>query len=258
MTQNIEHASNDVPKYTIGDCGEDGRYPVTSLAGVMAGHIYRWHRAWYAVPAGQTDSARTKHADRWEAADHLCEILGTAPMVTAEDAGTVEPLPVPYLRGLKPTPQNIINAARALARLAELAWEPLEGYPGADNRWRMKCFCGWTGTRWWSHLRGRNNDNTPRPENRHDGCIPMAQHAETIARLYTPASTCPCSPGDDAGAHPVTADDAARLLAAVASARRTGRPEELNRLVALLLGPCPAASARAQALREVAERTKRR
>ncbi|MFG3399028.1 hypothetical protein [Streptomyces parvus] len=110
MTQNIEHKSNDAPKYTIGDCnedgrypvtcGEDGRYPLTSLAGVMAGHIYRWHRAWYAVPAGQPDSARTKHADRWEAADHLCEILGTAPAAPADTAGTVEPLPVPYLRGL--------------------------------------------------------------------------------------------------------------------------------------------------------------
>ncbi|MEU8672690.1 hypothetical protein AB0C71_38005 [Streptomyces anulatus] len=256
MPQHDAPQSNDAPKYRIGDCAEDGRYPVTSPAGTQAGHIYRWHRAWYAVPVGQPDSTRSKHLDREQAASHLCKILGTDTITATPDAA--EPVTVPHLRGLKPTPQNLTNAARALARLAELAWEPLEGYPGADNRWRMKCFCGWTGTRWWSHLRGRNNDNTPRPENRHDGCIPMAQHAETIARLYTPATTCPCSPDDSTAAHPTTPDSAAKVLKSVARARQSGNHPELNRLVTLLLGPCPAASVRAQALQEVAERRKKR
>ncbi|MEW1761637.1 hypothetical protein AB0393_34705 [Streptomyces cyaneofuscatus] len=254
MTQHVETQGSDAPAYRIGDCAEDGQYPVTSLTGAEAGHIYRWHRAWYAVPAGQPDSTRTKHPDREAAAAHLCQALTSG--IPSVVPAAAEPVTVPYLRGLKPTPSNLTNAARALARLAELAWEPLEGYPGADNRWRMRCFCGWTGTRWWSHLRGRNNDNTPRPENRHEGCIPMTRHAETIARLYTPSPTCTCSPADSAGPHPTTPDAAADLLKSVARARKSADHQELNRLVILLLGPCPAASARAQALRDVAERRK--
>ncbi|MEV7297495.1 hypothetical protein AB0N79_38720 [Streptomyces microflavus] len=254
MTQHDEPQNETALMFWIGDCGEDGRYPVTSVAGAEAGHIYRWHRAWYAVPAGQPDSARTKHLDRKAAAKHLGQALTAGILPVAPAA---EPVIVPYLRGLKPTPSNITNAARALARLAELAWEPLEGYPGADNRWRMRCFCGWTGTRWWSHLRGRNNDNTPRPENRHEGCIPMARHAETIARLYTPSTTCPCPPGDGTASHPTTPDAAADLLKSVARARKSADHQELNRLVTLLLGPCPAASVRAQALQELADRRKK-
>ncbi|MFE1521993.1 hypothetical protein ACFW9I_35205 [[Kitasatospora] papulosa] len=38
-----------------------------------------------------------------------------------------------------PTARNLVSAATAPAHLDELAWEPMAGYPGAHNRWTLRC-----------------------------------------------------------------------------------------------------------------------
>ncbi|MFE7665121.1 hypothetical protein [Streptomyces celluloflavus] len=68
------------------------------------------------------------------------------------------------------TPRNHTSAAKALARLAYLGWEPVGPYPGSDTLWHVRCqLCGWDGPRFYSHL-GRN-----RPISRHPdrACIPV-------------------------------------------------------------------------------------
>ncbi|MGP3750074.1 hypothetical protein [Streptomyces sp. IBSNAI001] len=234
-------------RYSIGEPDVTGRYPV-AVDGRQAGHIYRWHRRWHAAAPGCKE---TQHEDRDLAAGQLVKLIDEGD-VLAEGAPAQTPALtdagyVPQLSPrLQPTPGNIRHAAKALARLNELGWEPLEGYPGADNRWLMRCrLCEWVGTRWWSHLRGRNGDNRPRPSYRHDGCIPMVEQAapERLARLVVTAQSCPCKV-----AHPTTADTAAALLKSVAHARRAKDTTSLTADLSRLLGPCPAATVRAAAI----------
>jgi hypothetical protein len=101
----------------------------------------------------------------------------------------------------------------------------------------------WEGNRYWSHLRGRNNDGIPRPLYRHEGCIPVPEHAGKLAVLVKPAPSCYCP-----AAHPTTADAAAALLKSVARARRVRDTEALTAHLTRLLGPCPAATVRADAI----------
>ncbi|MGW2841926.1 hypothetical protein ACWCWD_29575 [Streptomyces sp. NPDC001493] len=241
------HANNE-PRYTIGQREQDGRYPVT-VDDRLTGHIYRWHGQWYAIPLGVT--IESGHDDRNLAAAHLAYLFD-AGAITANSTGT-EPESSSQARELDlTTPRNITSAARALARLAELAWTPLAPYPGSDNPWPMTCgLCGWQGVRWWSHLRGRNGDNVPRPVNRHDGCIPIEQHAERISQLTETATVCLCSTS-----HPTTPDAAAELLNSVARARRAGHELQVRAHLDRLLGPCPASTTRAEALHSLTLRPK--
>ncbi|MYT71193.1 MULTISPECIES: hypothetical protein [unclassified Streptomyces] len=148
---------------------------------------------------------------------------------------------------LKLSLANLVRAAEAMARLAQLGWVPLAGYPGADQPWHMECrLCGWQGHRFWSHWRGRNGNGIPRPVNRHPGCIPVADHAQALVNLAAERRhTCPCPQ-----AHPT---DYASARGVLLTARRmitedgtTAHPDYARRI----LEPCPAATLRAESLRE--------
>ncbi|MFI8944169.1 hypothetical protein [Streptomyces syringium] len=241
-------------RYKIGTRGASGRYPVT-VDDKPSGDIHRFHGEWYARPHGHTNESR--HADRHAAAQHL---------VTLVDSGDVDPNApaaaesadvggvVPWLSGrMQPTRRNIISAGIALARVAELAWTPQDEngatapYPGSDNPWDLTCgLCGKTVKRWWSHLRGRNGDPTPRPAYRHKGCIDFEDQAAKVAALIgEPPTACPCHETD----HPTTAEDVDRLLNLAERARRADDTDALRPLLAQLLGPCPASSARAESMK---------
>ncbi|MQS17480.1 hypothetical protein F7Q99_36175 [Streptomyces kaniharaensis] len=151
-----------------------------------------------------------------------------------------EPGPSAYLAAsLAPTPRNIASAAEAIAKITATGWEPLSGYPGSDVLWRVRCLlCGWEGDRFFSHLR------RGRPVFRHPGCLPADQRAEKLAEItqrLKPSCTC-------VFAHPLTREDARQVLDALAEARRLGDGPGLLICLARLLGPCPAAAARSQAV----------
>ncbi|MEU9482007.1 hypothetical protein [Streptomyces sp. NPDC048191] len=255
-------ATTAAERYEIGDRDADGRYPV-AVDGKPTGHIYRWHGGWYAVVPGQPEE--TRRDDKHAAAAHLVDLVDSGSVdPSAAPAGppAAEAGIVPWLSPkLKPTRRNIISAAIALGRLAELAWTPRDGdgkvtgYPGADNPWTLTCeLSGTVVVRWWSHLRGRNNDNTPRPEYRHEGCIPFEEQAGKVAAFVgEPVTACPCQQLT----HPTTADAADDLLKQAERARRTDDTEALRQLLTQLLGPCPASSARGQAMKELKERGQR-
>lgn len=155
-------------RYRIGDRDASGRYPVT-VDGKPGGDVHRFHGEWYARPHGRTEESR--HDDRPAAASHLVDLVdsgATDPAAAPAPAAAAQGI-VPWLSPrLKPTRRNILSAGIALARVAELAWLPEDedgnttGYPGSDNPWMLKCLLsGHYVMRWWSHLRGRNGDNTP-------------------------------------------------------------------------------------------------
>lgn len=261
----LAHAPEAVPaRYLLGDVDASGRYPVT-VDGQLTGHVSRWHGTWRAATlTGLTLPDR--HDDRYTAAQHLADITDPAtpaPTVPTDSAHVRLTAHAHLLDpGLSATPRNVISAAVALARLDELAWVPLAGYPGADNRWHLKCLVcredrerreprdlgPWTGVRFWSHLRGRNGDGIPRPLCRHDGCAPIPEHADLIKRLAPapePACLCP-------EAHPTAPGAAKPLLDATAAAWRRRDQDALLELLTRLLGPCPASRARATALQSLA------
>ncbi|MGW1039565.1 hypothetical protein [Streptomyces sp. NPDC002547] len=239
--------TNTLPRHRIGERDTNDRYPV-DVDGAPAGHIYRWHKVWYAVVPGQEE---TGHASPEAAAEQVTKLVDAGALTGQTACGPAETPQAPGYAllldpRLQPTPGNIRSAARAHARLAELGWQPLAGYPGADNHWRMRCLIcppRWEGNRYWSHLRGRNNDGIPRPRYRHEGCIPVPEHAGKLAVLVKPAPSCYCP-----AAHPTTADAAAALLKSVARARRVRDTEALTAHLTRLLGPCPAATVRADAI----------
>ncbi|RPK32381.1 hypothetical protein EES39_38505 [Streptomyces sp. ADI92-24] len=242
-------------RYRIGDRDTSGRYPVT-VDGQPGGDIHRFHGEWYARPHGHTEESR--HDDRKKAAAHLVGLV---------DSGVIDPaaapseIPADETQGIvpwlsprmKPTRRNILNAGIALGRIAELAWLPQDkdgnttGYPGSDNWWDLKCqLDGKVIPRWWSHLRGRNGDNTPRPVYRHKGCIPFEDQAAKVAALVgEPPTGCPCREV----AHPTTPDDVDQLLKRAERARKADDVDTLRPLLTQLLGPCPASSARAESMK---------
>ncbi|MGW1819067.1 hypothetical protein ACWCQM_36590 [Streptomyces sp. NPDC002125] len=242
-------------RYELGAREASGRYPVT-VDGRPAGDIHRFHGEWYARPHGRAEESR--HDDKDAAASHLVDLV---------DSGAVDPAAapakapavaaqgiVPWLSPrLKPTRRNILSAGIALARVAELAWLPEDedgnttGYPGSDNPWELTCrLDGKVVVRWWSHLRGRNGDNTPRPVYRHEGCIDFEDQAGKVAALVGERPTsCPCREIT----HPTTAEDVEKLLERAERARKADDVETLRPLLTQLLGPCPASSARAESMK---------
>ncbi|MCX4666414.1 hypothetical protein OG453_06995 [Streptomyces sp. NBC_01381] len=144
-----------------------------------------------------------------------------------------------YLTGLQPTVRNLTSAAKALARIDELGWAPLGGYPGSDVLWPVRCLvCGWEGTRFYSHLR------RARPASRHPGCLSKADHPAVLAKLAERArSTCECSVP-----HAITPAQVAQAFDAVAQAQVRGNVQGLVIGLDQLLSPCPANGARAAAV----------
>ncbi|GGZ29420.1 hypothetical protein [Streptomyces nitrosporeus] len=168
--------------YTLGAPDAECRYPVL-LRGNYIGLVFRWHRAWFAIPAGITKADGTEHEIRISsgatgkdaAAQYLCDEFDAgriAPQQKAPKAahGTkAEPGPAPLLHRRMNHPRNRAAALIALRGLVMLRWTPLGGYPGADNPWLLRCqLCGWIGVKYWSHLRGRKG--APPSPFRHPGC----------------------------------------------------------------------------------------
>ncbi|WP_371793790.1 hypothetical protein OG285_38530 [Streptomyces sp. NBC_01471] len=240
-------------RYVLGTREEDGRYPVT-VDGSPAGTVHRRHGSWYLTIPGRTNPNR--FSDRFAAAEQIEALYDQGIRPTIPAPGT---LPTPstspaatesyrhLLPDLRLTLANLVRAAEAMARLAQLGWVPLEGYPGADQPWRMECrLCGWKGHRFWSHLRGRNGDRTPRPVTRHPGCIPVK---DMPAALITLASerclTCPC----EEYRHPTSTDGAVTAVNVIGTALETGAPGRAVRAARAILEPCPAATSRADLVR---------
>ncbi|MEU9279521.1 hypothetical protein [Streptomyces sp. NPDC048341] len=168
----------DTTRFQLGDADQECRYPV-NVDGKNVGLIYRWHGAWYAVPAGQSDELRVGAGSSGSeaAARYLTEEFDAGRITPQKntETGTAAPRelvgPVPLLHPRMPaTPRNTKAAHAAMAGLTEHLWTPLHGYPGADNPWALKCeLCGWQGPRYWSHLRGRNGN--PPSTFRHPECL---------------------------------------------------------------------------------------
>lgn len=163
-------------RYTYGTPDTECRYPVLLPNGEFIGHVFRWHRAWFAVPAGSPIEIRVSAGaiGKDAAAEYLCEEfdagritpLAEAPNHSSAEKGTG---PAPLLHPRMNKPHNRAAALTAVQGLSELHWTPLGGYPGADNPWLLSCDrCGWAGVKYWSHLRGRKG-NPPSPF-RHPGC----------------------------------------------------------------------------------------
>ena len=168
-------------RYTLGIPDMECRYPVL-LSGQFIGHVFRWHRAWFAIPAGLTTPAGLHIEIRVSAgsigkdaaARYLCDEVD-AGRITPQETPAALPTeetnrPVPLLhRRMRATPHNVAAAHVAIAGLADYRWTPMGGYPGADNPWLISCdLCGWEGPRYWSHLRGRKGN--PPSMFRHPGC----------------------------------------------------------------------------------------
>ncbi|MFC9282761.1 hypothetical protein [Streptomyces collinus] len=246
-------------RYVLGKRADDGRYPVT-VDGAPTGTVHRRHGSWYATLPGHRIPER--FGTRYAAAEHLVTLVdqGIRPTVPApgdrptfvldlRTAGTGLAATRTYqhlVPDLRPTLNNLVRAVEAMARLAQLGWAPLQGYPGADQGWLMECrLCGWTGRRFWSHLRGRNGDPTPRPINRHPGCIPVADMPALLITLAQDRRRqCPC-----ASPHPTTVDAALIALNKVDKALHDGAMLSAAIHARALLEPCPASTLRAAALR---------
>jgi hypothetical protein len=76
--------------------------------------------------------------------------------------------------------RNVAAATKALARIAELGWEPLAPYPGSDTHWKVRCLLGckdgdnWEGVMFYSHMRR---------ERRHAGCLPKGVRELAVEAL---------------------------------------------------------------------------
>ncbi|WP_371801461.1 hypothetical protein OHA38_43540 (plasmid) [Streptomyces sp. NBC_01732] len=256
MTTTTTTTTPVAKRYELGARAASGRYPVATLDGRPAGDIHRFHGEWYARPQGHAEESR--HGDKDAAAKHLVDLVdsgATDPAaVPAKAPATAAQGIVPWLSPrLKPTRRNILSAGIALARVAELAWLPEDedgnttGYPGSDNPWMLKCLLsGHYVMRWWSHLRGRNGDNTPRPVWRHEGCIDFEDQAAKVAALVgEPPSVCPCQEVT----HPTAAEDIGKLLDQAERARKADDIDTLRPLLTQLLAPCPASSSRAESMK---------
>ncbi|AKN75019.1 hypothetical protein QR97_39795 [Streptomyces sp. PBH53] len=236
------------PRYQIGQREENGRYAVT-VEGTYAGYIYRRHGSWYAVMPGLGEEFRLPN--RYQARDHVGVLFDSGHRPGTEKApaspfgiktnGTFMPPELAF------TLANVVRASEAMARLAELGWTPLRGYPGADQPWRMECdFCGWQGFRFWSHLRGRNGDGIPRPISRHPGCLPAADRSKKIEALAAARKfVCTCDFW-----HPTTLWECQDTLKALQAARKEYETLTTKMYLREILEECPAASIRAASLRE--------
>ncbi|MGA5220914.1 hypothetical protein ACPCAE_33260 [Streptomyces cinereoruber] len=246
-------------RYDLGKREEDGRYPVT-VDSVPVGTVHRRHGSWYATMPGRQILIR--FTDRHAAAAHLVTMTdagirptipapadtpasGTAPF-DATPAGIASQTYRHLLPDLRLTLPNLVRSVEAMARLDQLGWTPLEGYPGADQPWRMECrLCGWQGRRFWSHLRGRNGDGIPRPANRHPGCIPVEKISAQLIHLAADRlSECRCD-----FQHPMEISYALSVLANMNDALSETSPVAPILYARPLLEPCPASARRANVLR---------
>ncbi|MEV6943032.1 hypothetical protein AB0N07_13735 [Streptomyces sp. NPDC051172] len=152
-----------------------------------------------------------------------------------------------YLSGLGPTLRNVTSAALAVARIDELGWVPLGGYPGSDVLWPVACLmCGQPVLRFYSHLR------RARPAMRHRGCVPQDQHSYLLAALSAyRADSCPCRRG-----HATSVDDVAQGIEGLQRAVRQDDHGQVVAHVRALTGPCPATAARAEAVRTLRHASK--
>ncbi|MER6424541.1 hypothetical protein [Streptomyces sp. NPDC001137] len=167
-------------------------------------------------------------------------LTGTVDGAIGDELGT-------YLSGLGPTFRNVTSAALAVARIDELGWAPLGGYPGSDVLWPVACLmCGKPVLRFYSHLR------RARPAMRHRGCVPQDQHAYLLTALSAHiADTCPCRRG-----HATTVDDVAQAFEGLQRAVRRDDHGQVDAHVRALTGPCPATAARADAIRALQRASK--
>ncbi|MDN3025712.1 hypothetical protein [Streptomyces sp. S.PB5] len=173
-------------------------------------------------------------------------VISKTPLTGTIDAAAGDELGA-YLSGLGPTLRNVTSAALAVARIDELGWAPLGGYPGSDVLWPVACLmCGTPVLRFYSHLR------RARPAMRHRGCVPQDQHAYLLTALSASmADTCPCRRG-----HATTVDEVAQ---ACESLQRAVRQDDHGQVVAhvrALTAPCPATAARANAIRALKRASK--
>ncbi|MFC8013547.1 hypothetical protein [Streptomyces cinereoruber] len=250
-------------RYVLGKREEDGRYPVT-VDNTPAGTVHRRHGSWYATIPGRRTTDR--FSTRYDAAEFLATMadMGIRPTVPAPgerralsatglDAAAAYAATSTYrhlLPDLRLTVPNLVRAAEAMARLAQLGWVPLEGYPGADQPWLMACrLCGWKGRRFWSHLRGRNGDGIPRPANRHPHCIPIKEIPSTLIALAAERTReCPCE-----FPHPMEIREALSVLSLIRCSISNGDTAAVTMNARAILEPCPASTRRANVLR-IAER----
>ncbi|MEG8281287.1 hypothetical protein [Streptomyces sp. AHA2] len=250
-------------RYIFGDRDEKGLYPVT-VDDIPAGTVHRRHGSWYATMPGHYLVKR--YTDRHQAAAHLVTLIDQGIRPTGE--APTPRTPGDLIKSLRATSSyshlvpplrlslaNLVRAAEAMARLAELGWKPLEGYPGADQPWLMQCrLRGWQGRRFWSHLRGRNGDGIPRPITRHPGCKPVSEHAQALSDLAAlRISTCPCPPFPR-DKHPMDADTCLDILTSIQAALDDHAHMSALVHARSILEPCPAATRRATALRAAYER----
>ncbi|MGW4855352.1 hypothetical protein ACWEPZ_29420 [Streptomyces sp. NPDC004288] len=251
---------NSAVRYVLGKREEDGRYPV-AVDGTPFGTVYRRHGSWFATVPGHRNTKRFDN--RFTAADFLVALTdeGIRPRVPAPDdaptrTGVLDSLVgrhatltyrhlIPDLRLTLP---NLVRAVEAMARLQQLGWVPLEGYPGADQSWLMECrLCGWKGHRFWSHLRGRNGDNTPRPINRHPGCIPVKDIPAALINLASERTRhCGCETEVE---HPTTITNALDVIGSIGDALESGDVTTATLYARAVLEPCPASTLRADVLR---------
>ncbi|MEU9496961.1 hypothetical protein OG337_35520 [[Kitasatospora] papulosa] len=162
-------------RHTFGTPDKECRYPVL-LNGKFVGHVFRWHRAWFAVtPVTQTETRVSAGAiGKDAAARYLCDEADAGRITPQNETPTPQELrpsgPLLLLHPrMKETPHNLAAARVAWRSVTDDRWVPMGGYPGADNPWLLSCgLCGWKGVRYWSHLRGRNGN--PPSAFRHPGC----------------------------------------------------------------------------------------
>ncbi|MEV6147095.1 hypothetical protein [Streptomyces sp. NPDC051992] len=186
-------------KTRIGEPDIECRYPVIIGQDRVIGQAYRWHRDWLVItsegehnlrrPPTGPDSKRASGIDM--AAAYLAEeyAAGRISAVALEQlrAEAPKPLngPVPLLHPRMPaSARNIAGATIAFAGLTEHHWRAvLHGFPGSDNPWFLHCeLCGWSGVRYWSHHRGRNNQ--PPSIYRHDGGCIGAEKVRALIPAY--------------------------------------------------------------------------
>lgn len=171
--------NDDSPsEYRIGEADSECRYAVLA-DGQHIGRVFRWHGGWLAIPAGASEATRrgdgrdgSAAAARYLLEEFRAGRITPQPDTPGEDAAPASSTgPVPLLHPrMRDTERNRDAAHKAVGGLTAYRWEPLGGYPGADNPWPVRCeLCGWEGNRYWSHLRGRNG--APPSPYRHAECI---------------------------------------------------------------------------------------
>ena len=165
--------------YRLGKPDVECRYPVIIGADQAIGHAFRWHRDWLVQDStGEYNLGRPPKGTRGIdmaaahlAAEYAAGRIAAMPLVEAATEVHANYGPVPLLHPRMPkTPRNIEGANTALEVLAEHRWTPLRGFPGSDNPWLLRCeLCGWTGPKYWSHLRPQRG--LPSTRRHDDGCV---------------------------------------------------------------------------------------